>query len=411
MSSRTKRKLEAFDPNASDPDDSDYDNTERRGTPQRRRRHRSAPGSKKKGSKRQRRIYNGSDVDNDDDEIVSDDSFTERSSSEEIEINPSTGRSVRQAAKKEIKYEESEEDEIEDTPSEDDSPPPRRARSERKSLIVKLTMPKEGLRRATHSRAASKSVGRGKTPDVGITRRSSRLSHDQEDPIVALSDSGKHVNIVRAGSREPEQMPARATRGGKGPRNPQHSIIMEASQEASMVRDDDDDDDEGGPLDDIVGEETQVKASHESSPEHEAQIQNDDDAEDDGMEGVIQESQHEGVAEESDEEEGPITRGGRNLRVSIPESRIQTTMLILRRLERPQASESEAQTRAATSSLLPRKKRKTKKCPSQMDQRAASTHLTIVVRAQVVVQLAFGPRRGNLGGPGATQTFLNKTLC
>ena len=48
-----------------------------------------------------------------DDEIESEDSFTERSESEEPEINPATGRSVRRATKKQIKYEESE-DEIED---------------------------------------------------------------------------------------------------------------------------------------------------------------------------------------------------------------------------------------------------------------------------------------------------------
>lgn len=325
MSSRVKRKLEAFDPNASDPEDGDWDAREARQTPQRRR-HRPTAGSKRKGPKRPRRGYNGSDVDNDDD-IVTDDSFTDRSSSEEVEINPNTGRSVRRATKKEIKYEEdSDEDEIEDTPSEDDEDdiPRRRNKKpelkpeDKPSLVVKLKMPKESLGRVLRTRTGSKSVARGKTPDFTGARRSSRLSHDVEAPIVALSDSGKHVNIVRQGTRSPEPVISRATRGGKGPMTEHPSAIMEASQEVSMVHNEN----SPGPLDELLGDhETQVQASHEASPEHEAHVQKDNDADDNDdddeeMEGVIQESQHEGAAEES-EEEGPITRGGRNLRVSL----------------------------------------------------------------------------------------------
>lgn len=329
MSSRTKRKLE-FDPNASDPEDDDYDESEHRAPPQRRRhRNRATPGDKKRAPKRQRRGYSGSDVD-DDDEIVSDDSFTDRSESEEPEINPATGRSVRRATKKQIKYEESDEDAIEDTPAEsddedddDDDDKPlagsrRKAKQsieevEKPSLIVKLKMP-DNASRNLRTRTGSKSVARGKTPEVAGTRRSSRLSHDIEAPIVALSDSGKHVNIVREGTRSPEPVIARATRGGKGPRVQHHSAIMEASQETSMLRDD-----SPGPLDALLKQpETQVQASKESSPIQDAQGSNEDaeaDDDDEGMEGVIQESQ--GAAEESDEEDGPVTRGGRNMRVSF----------------------------------------------------------------------------------------------
>jgi hypothetical protein len=316
MSSRAKRKFD-IDPNASDPDDFDYDDSEKRAAPQRRR-HRSTTGGKKKSSKRQRRAYGGSDID-DDDEIESDDSFTERSESEEPEVNPATGRSVRRATKKQIKYEESE-DEIEATPSEDEAPKTvsrRRAQpsieqAEKPSLIVKLKMPDRASGRNLRTRTGSKSIARGKTPELYGTRRSSRLSHDVEAPIVELTDSGRHVNILREGTRSPEPVIARATRGGKGPRieHEHPSAIMEASQETSMIRDED----SPGPLDALLaGVETQVEASKEASPVQEAQ---DDDAEgeDDDAEGVIQESQHEGPAEESDEE-GPVTRGGRTLRV------------------------------------------------------------------------------------------------
>jgi hypothetical protein len=315
MSSRAKRKFD-IDPNASDPDDYDYDDSERRAAPQRRR-NRHTPGAKKKPSKRQRRAYGGSDID-DDDEIESDDSFTERSESEEPEINPATGRSVRRATKKQIKYEESE-DEIEDTPSEDDAPKPasrRRAQPsieqvEKPSLIVKLKMPDHASGRSLRTRTGSKSLARGKTPEVHGTRRSNRLSHDVEEPIVQLTDSGRHVKVVREGTRSPEPVIARATRGGKGPRVQHPSAIMEASQETSMIRED-----SPGPLDALLtGEETQVKASKDSSPVQEAQQDDAEGEDDDDMEGVIQESQHEEAAEEESDEEGPVTRGGRNTRV------------------------------------------------------------------------------------------------
>jgi hypothetical protein len=321
MSSRAKRKFD-IDPNASDPDDFDYDASER--APPQRRRNRSTPGAKKKAPKRQRRAYGGSDVD-DDDEIVSDDSFTDRSESEEPEINPTTGRSVRRATKKQIKYEESDDDEIEDTPSEGDDDEPiaasrRRAKPsieevEKPSLIVKLKMPDHASGRNLRTRTGSKSIARGKTPDVPGTRRSSRLSHDVEAPIVALSDSGKHVNIVREGTRSPDPVISRATRGAKGPRIQHPSAIMEASQETSMLQDEAEDG--PGPLDALLdGPETQVQASKESSPLQEAQSHGaDEEDEDEGMGGVIQESQQEGAPEDS-EEEGPVTRGGRNLRVS-----------------------------------------------------------------------------------------------
>lgn len=317
MSSRAKRKFD-IDPNASDPEDFDYDDAEQRTAPPRRR-NRGTPSAKKNPSKRQRREYNGSDID-DDEVIASDDSFTDRSESEEPEINPATGRSVRRATKKEIKYEESEDDEIQDSTSEDDLAPSNSRRRAKPSieevskptLIVKLKMPEHASGRNLRTRTGSKSVARGKTPDVFGARRSSRLSHDVEAPMVQLSDSGKHANIVRTGTRSPDIVIPRATRGGKGPRIEHPSAIMEASQEVSMIRDDSE-----GPLDALLaGAETQVQASKESSPIQEGQ-QNDEDDEDEEMEGVIQESQHEGAAEESDEEEGPVTRGGRTLRVSF----------------------------------------------------------------------------------------------
>ena len=72
------------------------------------------------------------------------------------------------------------------------------------------------------------------------------------------------------------------------------------------------------PLDALlVDEETQVKASKDSSPAQEAQQDDAEGEDDDDMEGVIQESQHDEAAAEDSEEEGPVTRGGRNTRVCL----------------------------------------------------------------------------------------------
>ncbi|KAF2643222.1 AAA-domain-containing protein [Massarina eburnea CBS 473.64] len=334
MSGRVKRRLENFDPNASDPEDLDYDGVARPSPQRRRKRHTSS--AKRRGPKRQRRAYGGSDVD-DDDEILDDDSFTDRSSSEEVEINPSTGRSVRRATKKAIKYEESEEDEIQDTESDAGelaSPPPRRVKAkqsiEKPSLIVKLPVaPKKLFKlhnpndsadmptsRNTRTRQGSKTVARGRTPDVAATRRSNRLSHDQEEPLIALTDSG-NVHIARAGTRSPDPVfPARVTRGGKGIRAPDHSAIMEASQEGSGARDD-----SAGPIDALLGggDEPHVQPSREPSPAADAEDEDGDgdvdvDVDVDAMAGVIEESQQDAADEDSDEEDGPVQRGGRVLR-------------------------------------------------------------------------------------------------
>ncbi|KAL1656930.1 TAT-binding protein-like protein 7, AAA ATPase [Didymella pomorum] len=328
MSNRTKRKFD-LDPTASDPEDDDYDDVDR-APPQRRRANRT-PGTKKSGNKRQRRGYGGSDIDDDDEDVIEDDSFTERSESEEPEVNPATGRSVRRATKKQVTYEESDEDEIEDTASDSDDENPRntgRRRAakqsieevDKPSLIVKLKMPDHAFGRTLRTRTGSKSTApttRGRTPEVGITRRSSRLSHDVEAPMVALSDSGKHANVVREGTQTPEPSTARATRGGKGPRVQAPSTIEEASQEVSMIRDDAEGEEHSpGPLDKLLaGAQMQVESSAPEASEQDAQGTKDEEDDDDGMEGVIQESQHDRAADEdSDEEEGPITRGGRNLR-------------------------------------------------------------------------------------------------
>lgn len=211
--------------------DEDYD--DRAQGPQRPRLSRSkqqgAPARKK-----QRRGYRGSDVDSDGGELLSDDesSFDDNDDEEdEIETNE-RGRPVRKSAKKEVKYEEEDTDQDELSKSSSDelhTPPGRRAT---RKLIVTLktgNTPVRQTRNLRNGSYGSKQPVNSSAPPPGVTRRSRRLSHDDDEPIVALTNSG-HMEIVRAGSRDPEDLPPRATRGGKGLKYPSKSTIDEESQ-------------------------------------------------------------------------------------------------------------------------------------------------------------------------------------
>ncbi|KAF2501832.1 AAA-domain-containing protein [Lophium mytilinum] len=298
------------DPLASDPEDGDW-GAESSPRPQKRRQSRPASGAKKRPQKRQRR-YGSDNIVDDEEEDESGSYESSIESEEDVEIG-ATGRPVRKVVKKEVKYEErSSEDEIENSSDEDRdelAPTPQKSRrpkpkGKKQSLIVKIKMPPPSQRRSARARTGSKSSIKAQTPEVAVgTRRSSRISHERDEPIIALSDSGKHVQVVRAGSSDPEPLPPRQTRGSKGLRN-MPSAIMEASQENSNPEKAD----TPGPLDTLLqGASAEVQASEAVSPV-ESGVQNEDEDDSEPMEGVVQDAQK----EDSDEE--PIVPGGRQLR-------------------------------------------------------------------------------------------------
>ncbi|KAJ9664300.1 TAT-binding protein-like protein 7, AAA ATPase [Coniosporium apollinis] len=313
MSTRTKRRLDDFDPNKSDSDDLDYGASSP--GPSKRSKHIKPQGRKPK--KRQRRGYGDTDeeIEDDDDEISAESSASDSEEPEEpIEVNPRTGRSVRSATKKQIKYEEKSEDDIEDT-GDDRAAVTRtpKRKPARKSLIVKLRMPQSSPRNM-RARRGSRGLRQGVTPDLAATRRSSRISHDETEPMLALTDSGRHVNVVRPGTRSPEPQPPprRPTRGSKGLKKPP-SAIMEASQEASfpaeeIVMEQPESPEaapspvaepqvEGSDDEAAAGSDTQVDAPGEAEEEEDAKM----------SEAVVQESIH-----EEDSDEGPIGRTTRS---------------------------------------------------------------------------------------------------
>lgn len=321
-----KRNLDDFDPNKSDSDDLDYgaEASSPRSRPQARASRKSKGGASRKPAKRARKETYGDsedDIELDSDAASSDEgSFQESEEEQDVELNPRTGRGVRSAARKPVKYEEPSEDEIEAVDS-DDSVPARGSKSRapvkseiKEKLIVKLPLPTARLAkmeggRSTRSRTGSKGIAkREPTPGTSSamgTRRSSRISHDEERPLVALTDSGKHEKVTRAGTETPEPPPSRRpTRGGKSVTG-MPSAIMEESQE----------DPPSQPGEQFFSQlqaeaDKQEAEAAVASPGAEDETQADAPGEDVVMEQVVAESQ-----EEDEEDEAPVARGaGRGLR-------------------------------------------------------------------------------------------------
>lgn len=302
---------------AEDSDDFDYDDSAPGPSKPR---HTRPRGPQKSARKKQRRgAYRGSDVDSDGEDLVSDDSesFGGEDEDEEIETNEN-GRPLRRSAQKNVTYEESpsEQDDIEVT-SEEEDVKPRRVKVKPEKLIVKLRVQPEALSKALTSRSTRSGSRQATAQPSGLTRRSSRISHDDADDLVALTNSGNHVETVREGSREPETS-ARATRGGKGIKFPSKSTIDEVDEPDSNTT-------RQAEMDD----ELEIKASQheilESGPQTQA------DPEDDNMPRILSDlvnaaeiepespdplqKEHtvqadvEIIEEDEDEDEGPLRRG------------------------------------------------------------------------------------------------------
>ncbi|GAB7354435.1 hypothetical protein MBLNU459_g4924t1 [Dothideomycetes sp. NU459] len=349
MADRRKRKLDDFDPNKSDSNDSDFDIKTTRSPAKARpkgKAARSLQTNRRKPAKRVRREAYGDsedDIEDDSDQTSDEDSFHgESSEEEEPSINPKTGRRQRAAAKQTKHYQEVTEDEIEASDLDVARPQPRPAPPlpPLPSFIVKLRVPSlfgqvqssAVPQPAIRSRTGSKPDTRGMTPLEGRgigARRSSRLSHDEEEPLVALTDSGRHTRVTRKGTATPEPQPqTRSTRGGKGLKKPP-SAIMEISQEDMAASQD------YGDAPDILSQLEQaavspgakIEASDAESPfAPEAQI------DEEGQEDIVPVSEDEPAHDpmqvgnvdddDDDEDEGPIARRtSRSLRTRAkPES-------------------------------------------------------------------------------------------
>lgn len=324
MPPRNKRgKPEDFDPTKSDSEDETYGASASKLLKSGSSRSQHGSSSRKK----QRRRYSGDD--SDEDMVEESDlsgGFTEEEieDDEQVEVGPS-GRPRRRATKNQPKYEESESEDFPEAVAEVDTP---RRKQTKPSLVVKLKMTPhaEPTRRSTRARSASISNSRP-TSSYNMpsnTRRSSRIAHDETEPVVALTNSGHHVDVLRAGTRSPPHADIRPTRGGKGVKKaPASSVVYEESQESSARANEEymgTDEQQREAYREIAasrddfgdeGEELQ-QVSSDYEPGNQGGVEtNQTEALDDVA--VIPESGAEDDRDE-DEDEDPISKPGRSLR-------------------------------------------------------------------------------------------------
>ena len=315
----SKRKFDTFDPTKSDSDDLDY-GAESPPRARSRTAGRKSKSATRKPLKRRRETYEDSEgeIEVDSDDVSEGVSFGRSSEeeAEEAEVNPTTGRRKRKAASKPVKYEDPSDEDIEEISDRDPIRPTPSHRNRRdivlqskESLIVKLKVPitmESG--RPTRSRTGSMPKKREPTPQIHSaagTRRSSRISHNDEEALVALTDSGRHEQVTRAATATPEP-PAqsssrRATRGGK--KLP--SAIMEASQEDSQPR-----------QEQVEGEEFMSQLHEAAQRDPDAQVERTSpEAEEEVIRMEVAEEVEQVVQESMDEDDdAPVARGGRGLR-------------------------------------------------------------------------------------------------
>ena len=324
MASRGKRRLEDFDPLKSDPEDSDYDASAARPRPTKS----SKPQRSKPSRKRQRTTYGGDGSEDISETDAASDSFESDHELEEPEVD-ARGRPVRQAKKRPIAYNESDDDESDGLGNDVDQPPPKKKAKTTKRLIVKLNVvTPQPSRRSTRARSGSASAKRPSTaePHSGATRRSSRIAHDESETMVALTTSGNHADIVRVGTRSPEGIPRRALKGGKGIRKPPAaSAIFEEENEASTRTKGEAEErhaDSGVDREiaaslEYPDDDSDESAAHEKTDTQKA---TQGDTQEIGVNideaAVVPESGDEAASEEDDEDDGPVKQRQRTTKRS-----------------------------------------------------------------------------------------------
>lgn len=321
MPLRNKRKG-PIDPTKSDSEDETY------GTPASKSlKSRSSKAHHNSSSRRKRRRIRSGD-DSDDSDVIEESEISGGLSAEddieddEVEIGPS-GRPKRKVAKKRPIYEESDSEGFTEEFSEakvehEDGTP-------KKKLVVKLkTAPRQSAaqpRRSTRARSGSLGASRPTSSYMhsSATRRSSRIAQDDTEAVVALTNSGHHVDVVRPGTRSPPIV--RPTKGGKGVKKMPASIVYEDEESLARTKgqlDADELEDEGYQLEvaasreDLGNEDEEPQAQsigaiNTSRQEQINLIQAEDEV------AVIPESGDEGPQNEDDDED-PISKPGRTLR-------------------------------------------------------------------------------------------------
>jgi hypothetical protein len=286
---RPKRPIEEL-ANKSDSDDENYSDH-----PVRSSRHSARPKSRKKPkpTKKRARRHSDDDITSDDDDILDDADELDFDEEDEDPNAPKNARGLtaRRAATNRPVYNEGDSNSDEDDFGEADDSEPTRSPKKRKSTVVTLKV---------------NALKRQPFPESG--RRMTRRTRDPSEDIVALTNSGRHMELVERGTHSPEMEARRSRRGSRaskrlnfGPEKveideepeifepiEETSMEVKASQPEIMESDHQGDFEEGVP----------------SGQSGENAAEGDDD-------GIVPESENGDVKhqeEDDEDDEGPTTR-------------------------------------------------------------------------------------------------------
>ncbi|KAA8642217.1 hypothetical protein EYZ11_007455 [Aspergillus tanneri] len=202
---RHKRSLEEL-ANKSDSDDDDYSDHPIRSS--RRSASRSKPKKKSRPAKKRARRDSDDDIVSDDDLLSDGDELSYPESDEEVDLNAqrnARGLVARRAATNRPVYNEDDsssiEDAIEDDDEDDNDSKPRSPSMKRKSTLVKLKVG-NALKKQPH------------LDNTQGNRRMTRRTRGPSEDIYALTNSGRHVEMIERGTRSPEAEVLRRTRRG-----------------------------------------------------------------------------------------------------------------------------------------------------------------------------------------------------
>lgn len=194
---RPKRTIEEL-ANKSDSDDENYSDRPVRSS---RQSARSKSRKKPKPTKKRARRHSNDDITSDDDDILDD--VDELDFDDEDEEDPNApknarGLTARKAATNRPVYNEGDSSSVDDDFEEEDDSEPTRSPKKRKSTVVTLKV---------------NALKRQPLPESG--RRMTRRTRDPSEDIVALTNSGRHMELVERGTHSPEMEARRSRRGSR----------------------------------------------------------------------------------------------------------------------------------------------------------------------------------------------------
>ncbi|KAK0621194.1 hypothetical protein B0T17DRAFT_494635 [Bombardia bombarda] len=337
MVKRKRDPLEGFDPNASDPEDENFDPSEDQPRRSAKKSRSSKPKSVGGGSRRRANKYRGSDIEDDDElsDSEAQDSFEEKDEDEEDEEDEdlplnATGRRMRQAAAKHQSYKESTDDDSESILGDSDGGEKTQTTSKKKesSKPTRIVVLKANLKSSRSKRTKEEAA-----VIAPVTRRATRArTEETEEPLLELSNSGRHARPLQASRSKSPETTGRATRASRAAKSVKKppATILEATQESEPKAEPDEEMDELAASEnehqpqllEVGDEENEAQAGAEAAVNEEEAVEestheNVEEAAAQDVDPFAEDAQDDGDDDE-DDDVAPLTRRSRAGRTAAP---------------------------------------------------------------------------------------------